>query len=46
MKSIKVRAIYRATTVSGYHAPFDTLSLKVYYPCNTEHPLAAIADHK
>ena len=34
MKSIKVRAIYRATTVSGYHAPFDTLSLKVYYPCN------------
>lgn len=30
---IKVRALHRAVAVSGEPSPFDTLSLKVYYPC-------------
>lgn len=30
---IKVRALYRAVKVSGETAPYDTLNLKVYYPC-------------
>jgi predicted dienelactone hydrolase len=34
LKDLKVRAIYRAATVPGYSAPYDTLTLKIYYPCN------------
>jgi predicted dienelactone hydrolase len=33
VKPIKVRAIYRATAVAGFSAPFDSLTLKIYYPC-------------
>lgn len=33
MNPIKVRAIYRATAVAGFSAPFDSLTLKIYYPC-------------
>ncbi|MEP5763623.1 MAG: hypothetical protein ABJ308_03485 [Halieaceae bacterium] len=32
MKPIKVRALYRAVKVSGQAAPYDTLTLKVFYP--------------
>jgi len=34
LKSIKVRAVYRAVRVSGQTAPYDTLTLKLYYPAN------------
>ena len=33
MKPITVRAIYRATAVAGFSAPFDSLTMKIYYPC-------------
>ena len=33
MKPVKVRAFFRAATVSGYSAPYDTLHMKVFYPC-------------
>ena len=34
MKNITVRAFYRAATVSGQSAPYNTLNMKVYYPCD------------
>ena len=34
MKPITVRAFYRAATVSGFSAPWDTLNMKVHYPCD------------
>lgn len=33
-KPVRVRAFYRSATVKGYSAPYDSLSIKVYYPCN------------
>lgn len=33
MNPNKVRAIVRATRIAGQPAPYDTLSLKIYYPC-------------
>jgi len=32
VSSVNVRAVYRSATVSGYSPPYDTLTLKVYYP--------------
>jgi pimeloyl-ACP methyl ester carboxylesterase len=32
-KATNVRALYRATRIPGEQAPYDTLTLKVYYPC-------------
>ena len=34
VKGIPVRAVYRAAQVAGRDAPYDNLTLKVYYPCN------------
>jgi pimeloyl-ACP methyl ester carboxylesterase len=34
VKDIKARAIYRSATVKGSTAPYNTLTLKVYYPCS------------
>ena len=34
MKPSKVRAFYRAAGVSGYSAPYDVITLKLYYPCS------------
>ena len=33
MSSVKVRAVYRAAKVAGREAPYDNLTLKIYYPC-------------
>ena len=33
MKAVKVRAVYRAAQVAGRAAPYDNLTLKIYYPC-------------
>ena len=33
VKATNVRALYRATRIPGEQAPYDTLTLKVYYPC-------------
>jgi predicted dienelactone hydrolase len=33
VKSVKVRAFYRAATVAGCKPPYDNLTMKVYYPC-------------
>ena len=32
-KATRVRALYRAAKIAGEQAPYDTLTLKVYYPC-------------
>ena len=34
VKRIPVRALYRAALVAGREAPYDNLTLKIYYPCN------------
>lgn len=34
MIRIPVRALYRAARVAGREAPYDNLTLKIYYPCN------------
>ena len=34
MKRILVRAVYRAAKVAGRDAPYDNLTLKIYYPCH------------
>jgi predicted dienelactone hydrolase len=34
VNAVKVRAIYRSANVKGSNAPYDTLTLKVYYPCS------------
>lgn len=34
MKNIPVRAVYRAAKVAGREAPYDNLTLKIYYPCS------------
>lgn len=33
VKDTNVRALYRATRIPGEQAPYDRLTLKVYYPC-------------
>jgi predicted dienelactone hydrolase len=33
LQAPKVRAFYRAASVPGREAPYDNLSLKLYYPC-------------
>ena len=33
MKQVRVRALYRAALASGHSAPFNCISMKVYYPC-------------
>ena len=32
-KAVKVRAVYRAAKVADRAAPYDNLTLKIYYPC-------------
>ncbi len=34
VKRLPVRAVYRAARVAGRDAPYDNLTLKVYYPCS------------
>jgi predicted dienelactone hydrolase len=33
MQELKVRALYRAAAVGGYPAPYNSITMKVYYPC-------------
>ena len=34
MEPVNVRAVYRAARVAGETAPYDSITLKVYYPCS------------
>ena len=34
MERIAVRALYRAAKVADTEAPYDNLTLKLYYPCD------------